>query len=101
MTPSQSGGGDMQEAIQKNMKMMMNLMPVFMLFMFNNYAAGLSFYYFLANLITIAQTITIKKFIIDEKAILVKIEDQMSKPMTKSRWQKKIDEIQSKQKGKK
>lgn len=101
MTPSQSGGGEMQEAIQKNMKMMMNLMPVFMLFMFNNYAAGLSFYYFLANLITIAQTITIKKFIIDEKAILVKIEDQMSKPMTKSRWQKKIDEIQSKQKVKK
>lgn len=98
MTPSQSGGGEMQEAIQKNMKMMMNLMPVFMLFMFNNYAAGLSFYYFLANVITIAQTITIKKFIIDEKAILAKIQDQMSKPMTKSKWQKKIDEIQAKQK---
>ncbi len=98
MTPSQSGGGEMQEAIQKNMKLMMNLMPIFMLFMFNNYAAGLSFYYFLANVITIAQTITIKKFIIDEKAILEKIENQMSKPMTKSRWQKKIDEIQTKQK---
>lgn len=98
MTPSQSGGGEMQEAIQKNMKMMMNLMPVFMLFMFNNYAAGLSFYYFLANVITIIQTITIKKFIINEEAILEKIENQMSKPMTKSRWQKKLDEIQSKQK---
>jgi len=98
MTPAQSGGGEMQEAIQKNMKLMMNLMPIFMLFMFNNYAAGLSFYYFLANVITIAQTITIKKFIINEEAILEKIENQMSKPMTKSRWQKKIDEIQTKQK---
>tara|TARA_B110000211_G_C14075135_1_gene551698 strand:+ start:292 stop:2208 length:1917 start_codon:yes stop_codon:yes gene_type:complete len=98
MTPSSSGGGEMQEAIQKNMKMMMNLMPLFMLFMFNNYAAGLSFYYFLANVITIAQTITIKKFIINEEAILAKIDSQMSKPMTKSRWQKKIDEIQGKQK---
>ena len=97
MTPTQSGGGDMQEAIQKNMKLMMNLMPLFMLFMFNNYAAGLSFYYFLANTITIAQTITIKKFIIDEKAILAKIENQMSKPMKKSRWQKKIEEVQAKQ----
>lgn len=97
MTPSQSGGGEMQEAIQKNMKVMMNLMPVFMLFMFNNYAAGLSFYYFLANVITIAQTITIKKFIIDEKAILAKIETQMKQPMKKSRWQKKIEEIQAKQ----
>ncbi len=101
LTPSQSGGGEMQEAIQKNMKVMMNLMPVFMLFMFNNYAAGLSFYYFLANIITIAQTITIKKFIIDEKSILAKIENQMKQPMKKSRWQKKIEEIQSKQKGKK
>ena len=101
LTPSQSGGGEMQEAIQKNMKVMMNLMPIFMLFMFNNYAAGLSFYYFLANVITIAQTITIKKFIIDEKSILAKIENQMKQPMKKSRWQKKIEEIQSKQKGRK
>ncbi len=101
LTPSQSGGGEMQEAIQKNMKVMMNLMPVFMLFMFNNYAAGLSFYYFLANVITILQTITIKKFIIDEKAILAKIENQMKQPMKKSRWQKKIEEIQAKQQGKK
>lgn len=100
MTPSQSGGGEMQEAIQKNMKVMMNLMPVFMLFMFNNYAAGLSFYYFLANVITIAQTIIIKRFIIDEKAILAKIENQMKQPMQKSRWQKKIEEIQAKQQGK-
>jgi YidC/Oxa1 family membrane protein insertase len=98
MTPSTSGGGEMQEAIQKNMKLMMNLMPLFMLFMFNNYAAGLSFYYFLANVITIAQTITIKKFIINEEVILAKIDAQMIKPMTKSRWQKKIDEIQTKQK---
>lgn len=97
MTPSQSGGGEMQEAIQKNMKVMMNLMPVFMLFIFNNYAAGLSFYYLLANVITIAQTLTIKKFIIDEKAILAKIETQMQQPMKKSRWQKKIEEIQTKQ----
>jgi YidC/Oxa1 family membrane protein insertase len=100
MTPTQSGGGEMQEAIQKNMKVMMNLMPIFMLFMFNNYAAGLSFYYFLANTITIAQTITIKKFIIDEKSILAKIENQMKQPMKKSRWQKKIEEIQTKQQGK-
>ena len=99
LTPSQSGGGEMQEAIQKNMKVMMNLMPIFMLFMFNNYAAGLSFYYFLANVITILQTITIKKFFIDEKAILAKIENQMKQPMKKSRWQKKIEEIQAKQQG--
>ncbi|MFT6717520.1 MAG: YidC/Oxa1 family membrane protein insertase, partial [Saprospiraceae bacterium] len=62
MTPTaaSSGGGDMQAAIQKNMKVMMNFMPVMMLFMFNGFAAGLSFYYFLANVITIGQTLVIK-----------------------------------------
>jgi len=100
MTPSTaaSGGGDMQEAIQKNMKVMMNFMPVMMLFMFNGFAAGLSFYYFLANIITIAQTLVIKKFIINEDKLLVKINEHMGKPMNKSKWQKKLEEIQAKQK---
>ena len=100
MTPSAgaSGGGDMQEAIQKNMKVMMNFMPVMMLFMFNGFAAGLSFYYFLANVITIAQTLVIKKFIINEDKLLVKINEHMDKPMKKSKWQKKLEEIQNKQK---
>lgn len=97
-TPAASGGGDMQEAIQKNMKVMMNFMPVMMLFMFNGFAAGLSFYYFLANMITIAQTLIIKKYIINEEKILVKINEHMGKPMKKSKWQKKLEEIQAKQK---
>ena len=97
-TPSASGGGELQQAIQKNMKLMMNLMPFMMLFMFNNFASGLSFYYFLANMITIGQTLVIKNFIINESNILSKINEHMAKPMQKSRWQKKLEEIQAKQK---
>ena len=97
-TPSASGGGEMQEAIQKNMKLMMNLMPIFMLFMFNGFAAGLSFYYFLANVITIAQTLIIKNYIINEDRILEKINEHMKKPMQKSKWQRKLEEIQKNQK---
>ena len=97
-TPSASGGGELQQAIQKNMKLMMNLMPFMMLFMFNSFAAGLSFYYFLANMITIGQTLSIKKFFINEESILSKINEHMTKPMQKSRWQKKLEEIQAKQK---
>lgn len=99
MTPStaSTGGGDMQEAIQKNMKLMMNFMPVMMLFMFNEFASGLSFYYLLANVITIIQTLVIKKYIINEDKLLVKINEHMAKPMTKSKWQKKLEEIQQKQ----
>lgn len=101
MTPgtAASGGGDMQEAIQSNMKLMMNLMPVMMLFMFNGFAAGLSFYYFLANMITIVQTLVIKKWIINEDKILDKINLHMAKPMQKSKWQKRLDELQKKQQG--
>ena len=100
-TPSAAGGGDMQAAIQKNMKMMMNFMPVMMLFMFNEFASGLSFYYFLANVITIAQTLVIKKYIINEDKLLIKINEHMDKPMQKSKWQKKLEDIQAKQKGRK
>ncbi len=66
--------------------------------MFNGFAAGLSFYYFSANVITIAQTLIIKKFIINEENILSKIDEHMAKPMQKSKWQKKLEEIQAKQK---
>ncbi|MCX6181617.1 MAG: membrane protein insertase YidC [Bacteroidetes bacterium] len=97
MTPSASatGGGEMQQAIQKQMKIMMNIMPVLMLFFFNNVASGLTFYYFLANVITIGQTIVIKKYFVNEEAILAKIEEHKKKPMTKSRFQKKLEELQN------
>ena len=45
------------------MKMMMYFMPVMLLVWFNNYASGLSYYYFLANMITFGQTIIIRRFV--------------------------------------
>lgn len=99
MTPSaaSTGGGEMQQAIQKQMKIMMNIMPFLMLFFFNNVAAGLTFYYFLANVITILQAIVIKKYFINEEAILAKIEEHKQKPVTKSRFQRKLEELQQQQ----
>jgi len=99
MTPSASstGGGEMQQAIQKQMKIMMNIMPFLMLFFFNNVAAGLTFYYFLANVITILQAIIIKKYFINEEAILAKIEEHKQKPVTKSRFQRKLEVLQQQQ----
>ncbi|MFM7024007.1 MAG: membrane protein insertase YidC [Flavobacteriales bacterium] len=100
MTPSASasGGGEMQQAIQKQMKIMMNIMPILMLFFFNNVASGLTFYYFLANVITIGQTVAIKKYFVNEEAIMAKIEEHKKKPVTKSRFQKKLEELQNQQK---
>ena len=56
------------------MKWIMYLMPIMFLGFFNNYAAGLTYYYFLANMFTMTQQFFMKKFV-DEKAILAKIEE--------------------------
>ena len=78
------------------MKWMMYLMPIMFLGFFNNYAAGLSYYYFLANMFTFSQQFFMKKFI-DENKILAEIEKNKKNPKKKSKFQKKLEEIQRKQ----
>jgi YidC/Oxa1 family membrane protein insertase len=78
------------------MKTMMYVMPVMFMFMLNNFSAGLTYYYFLANLITIGQNFVFKQFI-DEKEILRKIEEKKAKPVKKSKWQQRLEEMSKKQ----
>jgi len=81
------------------MKAMMYIMPVMMIFWFNKYSSGLSYYYFLANLITILQTWIIQKFIIDEKKVLAQMELNKKKPAkAKSKWQQRLEEAAKMQK---
>ncbi len=77
------------------MKTMMYLMPVMFLGMFNNYAAGLSYYYFLANIITFGQMYVIRATI-DEKKILKQIELNKKKPAKKSNFQKRLEDAAKK-----
>jgi YidC/Oxa1 family membrane protein insertase len=79
------------------MKTMMYLMPVMFLFILNNYSSGLSYYYFLANVITIGQTYIIRSFI-DEDKIRAQLQVNKKKPVTKSKFQKKLEEV-AKQRG--
>lgn len=67
-------------------------MPVMMLFFFNSYAAGLSFYYLIANVITIAQQWVIRKWIVDEKKVLAKLESNKAKPVKKSGFAAKLEQ---------
>lgn len=76
------------------MKTMMYMMPLFMVIWFNNYASGLSYYYFMANLITISQTIIIRKYIINEEKVLAEMEAKKKKPVKKSKWQKRLEDAQ-------
>lgn len=79
------------------MKTMMYLMPVMFLFILNGYASGLSYYYFLANVITIGQMYAFR-FMIDEEKIRAQIQLNKKKPVVKSKFQQKLEEM-SKQQG--
>lgn len=87
--PTQEGMPDMG----KMMKYMMYFSPLLMLFFFNNYASGLSLYYFISNLITIGIILVIKKYIIDEDKIKAKIEVKKAQPKKQGRFQKKMAEM--------
>ena len=78
------------------MKWMMYLMPIMFLGFFNNYAAGLSYYYFLANMFTFSQMYFMKR-LVDEDAILAQLEENKKKPKKKSKFQKKLEDMQKKQ----
>ena len=77
----------------KGMQVMMYIMPIMFLFIFNSYSSGLSYYYFIATLITIVQTWAIRKFVNDEK-LLKQIELAKTKLVKKSKFQQKLEEMQ-------
>ena len=87
--PQQEGMPDMS----KMMKYMIYFSPLLMLVFFNNYASGLSLYYFISNLISIVLMLVIKNYIIDEEKVLAKIEVSKSKPKKQNRFQKKMAEM--------
>ncbi|SEH06450.1 Membrane protein insertase YidC [Candidatus Venteria ishoeyi] len=89
---NQSQMGDMNSQMP-GMKTMMYFFPVMMLFWFNSYASGLSYYYLVANLITFGQMFLIKRFV-DEKAIIKQMESNKKKPVKKSNFQARLEKMQ-------
>ncbi|MFT5512601.1 MAG: YidC/Oxa1 family membrane protein insertase [Bacteroidia bacterium] len=87
-----------QAGMNNQMKYIMYLMPVMLFFWFNSYAAGLSYYYFLANMITFGQNFIFSKFIVDEDKIRSQMEANKKKKVTikQSRFQKKLAEMAKK-----
>lgn len=89
-SPSSTGQEQMP-----GMKMMMYMMPLMFMLVMNNLSAGLTYYYFLANIITFLQNMISKRFV-DENKILQKIEESSKKPVKKSAWQAKLEEAAKK-----
>lgn len=78
------------------MKFMMYLMPVMFLFMFNQYSSGLSFYFFISTLITIAQTYGIRATVNDKK-LLAQLNENKKKPVKKSGFAARLEKMQKDQ----
>ena len=93
-TPDQPGAG--------MMKWMMYLMPIMFMFMFNSYASGLSYYYFLSTLISIAQTYAIRATV-DEKKLLAQLHAKRASnansktPAKKGGFMERIEKMQREQ----
>lgn len=88
---NQPGGNSMP-----GMKWMMYMMPVMFLFFFNDYASGLSYYYFLSLLITIIQTYVFRRCI-DEQKVRKQLLENAKKPRKKSGFMARLEEAQRKQ----
>ncbi len=87
--PQQEGMPDMA----KMMKYMMYFSPLMMLFFFNNYASGLSLYYFISNVISIGIILVIKNFILDEDKIHAQIQENKKKPKKQNKFQARMQEM--------
>jgi len=89
---SQAGAAEQM----KVMKWMMYLMPIMFMFIFNDYASGLSYYYFVSLLLTILQTYLFRLFV-DEEKLLKKLEANKRKPVKKSGFMARLEEAQRQQ----
>ena len=79
------------------MKYVMYTMPIIFLFVMNNYSSALSYYYFLANLITFSQQLLIRKNI-DDKKLYAMLQANKKKPIKKSKFQQRLEEMANKNK---
>lgn len=82
---------------QPGMKVMMYMMPVMFMVILNNFSSGLTYYYFLANILTFLQNFLTKKMI-NADAVLATLEENAKKPLKKSKWQIRLEEA-AKQRG--
>lgn len=83
-----------------NMKIIMYLMPIMMVFWFNSYASGLSYYYFVSTLMSILIMVAIKNFFVDEDKLRAKMEERKAnqqaqgKKKGKSKFAQRLEEMQ-------
>jgi YidC/Oxa1 family membrane protein insertase len=91
-------GSSQDTSAMPGMKYMLYFMPVFFMFILNNYSAGLSYYYFLSNIFGIGQFFIIKSMV-DENKVREKLlqVSKTKKPVEKSKFQQRLEDMQKQQ----
>ncbi len=77
------------------LKYMPYIFPVLLLGFFNELPSALTWYYTVSNVITLLMQWVIQTYIINHDKILAKIEETRKKPKTKSKWQERMEQMQS------
>jgi YidC/Oxa1 family membrane protein insertase len=83
-------------SVQGPMKSMSYIMPIIFFFVLNRFSAGLTFYYFVSNLVTFGQQAIIRKFV-DENKIKTILEENRKRNLTaggpkKSKFMSKLED---------
>jgi YidC/Oxa1 family membrane protein insertase len=82
-------------SVQGPMKSMSYFMPLIFFFVLNSFSAGLTFYYFVSNLVTFAQQAIIKRFVNEDKIKTI-LEENRKKNIAgggkKSKFMAKLEE---------
>jgi YidC/Oxa1 family membrane protein insertase len=82
-------------SVQGPMKSMSYIMPIIFFFVLNKFSAGLTFYYFVSTLVTIAQQAIIKRFVDEDKIRAIMEENKKKNQATggkKSKFMAKLEE---------
>ena len=77
--------------VMGQMKYIGYFMPIIFLGVLNDYAAGLTWYYFVSNMITFGQQWAIRRTVDDTK-LHAQIAENRKKPVTKSKFQQRMEE---------
>ena len=76
------------------MKYMIYFFPIMLLFIFNSLPSALTWYYTVSNIVTLGLQFVIQRFIISDAKIHAKMQENKKKPVTKSKWQEKLEQVQ-------
>ena len=89
--------GNNMQAGMEFMKYLPFIFPIVMLFIFNSFPAGLTYYYFLSTTFTLIQQLVIKQFFVDEDKIRARLVAKKAKPRKKGGFWDRLQEAQKKQ----